>query len=118
MLLPKQMPKKLGYVIYPLVCGLHGFAFGALYAPAQALMFGLDFQQMLLWIAAGLPFDLLHGLGNLAAGLLIIPLSDLLKKMINRQYRGDFLTSACKKRNNVLQITDENAQSEHEEDIK
>ena len=118
MLLPKQMPKKLGYVIYPLVCGLHGFAFGALYAPAQALMFGLDFQQMLLWVAAGLPFDLLHGFGNLAAGLLIIPLSDLLKKMINRQYRGDFLTSACKKRNNVLQITDENAQSEHEEDIK
>ena len=118
MLLPKQMPKKLGYVIYPLVCGLHGFAFGALYAPAQALMFGLDFQQMLLWVAAGLPFDLLHGFGNLAAGLLIIHLSDLLKKMINRQYRGDFLTSACKKRNNVLQITDENAQSEHEEDIK
>ena len=114
MLLPKRMPKKLGYVIYPLVCGLHGIAFGALYAPAQALMFGLNFQQMLLWIAAGLPFDLLHGLGNLAAGLLVIPLSDLLKKMINRQYRRDFLRSAIRKPNDVPQITDEKESFEHE----
>ena len=86
MMLPKNMPKKLAYVVYPLICGIHGFAFGALYAPAQALMFGFNFEQTLAWIAAGLPFDLLHGVGNLAAGLLIIPLSNLLKKMIKRQY--------------------------------
>ena len=117
MLLPQRMPKKLKYVIYPLVCGLHGFAFGALYAPAQAFMFGLNFQQMLLWIAAGLPFDLLHGFGNLAAGLLIVPLSDLLKKMINRQYRGGFLLTARQKLDNVPQIADENAQADHDKSV-
>ena len=86
MLLPKKMPKKISYLVYPLICGLHGFAFGTLYAPAQALMFGFDFQQTLAWIAAGLPFDLLHGMGNLAAGLMIVPLSELLRKLLKRQY--------------------------------
>ena len=89
MLLPKRMPKKLGYVVYPLVCALHGFAFGTLYAPAQAILWGMDFHQMLAWIAVGIPFDLLHGAGNLAAGFLIIPLAELLRKMIKRQYRED-----------------------------
>lgn len=86
MLLPKKMPLKLGCVVYPIVCCLHGLAYGTLYAPAQALMFGLDFQQMLAWIAAGLAFDVAHGVGNLAAGLLIVPLSELLKKLMRRSW--------------------------------
>ena len=86
MLLPRQMPKKVAMVIYPLLCGLHGFAFGILYAPAQALMFGLNFEQMLAWIATGLPFDLIHGVSNLAVGLLILPLSELLQKLLERYF--------------------------------
>lgn len=86
MLLPRHMPKAAQAVVYPLVCGLHGLAFGTLYAPAQALMFGLNFQQTLAWIAAGLPWDVVHGLGNLAAGLLILPLSSLLRQL-DRQVR-------------------------------
>ena len=82
MLLPKKMPKLAKLVVYPLMCGLHGFAFGMLYAPAQALVFGFNFEQMLAWIAAGLPWDLLHGLGNLIAGLLVFPLSELLFKLL------------------------------------
>ncbi len=81
MLLPRQMPIWLCAVVYPLLCGLHGFAFGALYAPAQAIMFGLDLRGMLAWIVSGLPFDVLHGFGNLAAGLLVLPLSRLLTKL-------------------------------------
>ena len=54
--------------------------FGTLYAPAQALMFGLNFKGMVAWIIAGLPWDLVHGLGNLAAGVLIVPLTALLKR--------------------------------------
>lgn len=81
MLLPKRMPKALACVVYPTVCALHGFAFGLLYAPAQALMFGFDLKQTLTWVAAGLPFDLLHGLGNFAAGLLILPLAALLRRL-------------------------------------
>ena len=81
MLLPKEMPKAVCCVVYPALCGIHGFAFGALYAPGQALMFGLDFQQTLAWIAAGLPFDIIHGISNVAMGLLVYPLSALLKKL-------------------------------------
>lgn len=84
MLLPKNMPKKIACVVYPAVCCLHGLAFGVLYAPVQALMFGFDFQQTLVWIAAGLPFDIIHGVGNLVTGLLIVPLSELLGKLAKR----------------------------------
>lgn len=87
MLIPKRLPIWAKSIVYPAVCGLHGFAFGALYSPAQAIMFGLDFEGMIAWIIAGLYFDLLHGLGNLAAGLLILPLSELLTKLMKRRIR-------------------------------
>ena len=85
MLLPRNMPKKLKRVLYPIICGLHGVAFGTLYAPAQAIMFGLDFGQTVAWIIAGLPFDIIHGVGNFIVGLLILPLSELLERVISRQ---------------------------------
>ena len=84
MLLPRRMPRKVAAVVYPLVCGLHGLAFGILYAPAQALFFRLDAAGTLAWIAAGFPFDLLHAVGNLAAGCLILPLSALLLRLLRR----------------------------------
>ena len=84
MLLPKKMPKKIKWIVYPAVCGIHGFAFGTLYAPAQAIMWGLNAKQMIAWIVAGLPWDVLHGVGNLFAGLLIIPLSELLLKLTKK----------------------------------
>ena len=84
MLLPKRMPRAVKAVVYPAVCALHGFAFGILYAPAQAIMFGMNMQQTVTWIVTGAPFDILHGIGNAAAGLLILPLSDLLTKLMKR----------------------------------
>ena len=81
MLLPQYMPKKVAVTVYMLVCGLHGLAFGTLYAPAQALMFGLSLKGTIAWIVAGLPWDAVHALGNLAAGTLIVPLSSLLNKI-------------------------------------
>lgn len=83
MLLPKKLPTKLAAVVYPIVCALHGFLYGTLYAPAQAVMFGLNFQQMIAWIIAGLPWDALHGTGNFVAGFLILPLTGLLRKLEN-----------------------------------
>jgi energy-coupling factor transport system substrate-specific component len=82
MLLPKKLP--VPYVIYPIVCALHGLAFGTLYAPAQALLFHLNFKQMLVWIAAGFPFDITHAIGNFAAGFLVFPLVAVLKKLERR----------------------------------
>ena len=43
MLLPQNMPKAVAMPVYMVVCGLHGLAFGALYAPFHALVFGLSF---------------------------------------------------------------------------
>jgi hypothetical protein len=81
MLLPKKMPKTVAVVVYSAVLFLHGSLFGILYAPAQALMFGLDFEATLAWIAAGLPFDVLHAAGNTVLSLLVLPLSSLLSKL-------------------------------------
>ena len=84
MLLPRKMPRRVAAVVYPAVCALHGALFGVLYAPAQALFFGLDFQGTVAWIIAGLPFDLLHCVGDLVAGLLILPLTELLQRLVRR----------------------------------
>ena len=75
MLLPRNMPKKIAPLVYMVVCSLHGFLFGVLYAPAQALMFGLTFKGTLAWIAAGFPFDIIHGISNFCVGTLIMPLT-------------------------------------------
>jgi len=80
MLLPKSMPKKIAPIVYAIVCALHGFLFGVMYAPAQALLFGLDFNGMITWIVAGLYFDFIHGISNFCSGLLIIPIISILKK--------------------------------------
>lgn len=85
MLLPKRMPRAVKCVVYPLVCGIYGFAFGILYAPAEALMYGMNFDQMILWMIRGIPFDVLHGVGNLCTGLLILPFSELLDKLVNKR---------------------------------
>ena len=84
MLLPRNMPKKVAAVVYPVVCALHGLLYGVLYAPAQALLFGLTFKGAVAWVVAGLPFDAMHGLGNLLSGVLILPLSELLKKALKK----------------------------------
>ena len=80
MLLPRNIPHKVQPLVYAGVCAAHGFLYGLLYAPAQALMFGLDFPATLAWIAAGLPFDLIHGISNFFCGMLILPLANLLRK--------------------------------------
>ena len=85
MLLPKRMPKKLKCIVYPLVCCLHGFAYGTLYSPAQAIMFGMNFETTVAWIISGLPWDFVHGIGNLFAGMLVLPLSELLMKLAKRK---------------------------------
>lgn len=83
MLLPKHMPKKVQTPIYMVVCALHGFLYGVLYAPSQALLFGLNFEGMITWIMAGLPFDFVHGVSNFFCGMLIMPIVSLLRRLEN-----------------------------------
>lgn len=88
MLLPKRMPRKLACIVYPLVCGLHGLSFGILYAPAQALMYGLSWEATKAWIVAGwLWADPMMAVGNTLAGLLIVPMVELLNKLLRAQNR-------------------------------
>ncbi len=81
MILPKNMPAKIAVPVYMGVCALHGLCFGTLYAPAQAIMYGLSWKGMIAWIVAGLPFDAIHAAGNLVVGALILPLSSTLTKL-------------------------------------
>lgn len=81
MLLPKSIPQKAKIIVCPLISSLHGFLYGTLYSPAQALMFKLSLKQTIAWIIAGIPFDILHGVGNLILGFLILPLTTLLLKL-------------------------------------
>lgn len=81
MLLPRNMPAKTATPVYMAVCCLHGLCYGTLYAPAYALMMGLNFKSMIAWIVAGFPFDIIHGIGNLCFGALIPPLAKLFNKL-------------------------------------
>ena len=80
MLIPRFKTQYLNAGFYIAVCALHGFLFGILYAPVQALLFGLDFKGTLTWIIAGLPFDVIHGISNFFCGMLIIPIIKVLQK--------------------------------------
>lgn len=80
MLLPKNLSPKITPLVYMVISAAHGFLFGILYAPAQAILFGLNFEGMIAWIIAGLPFDMIHGVSNFLCGILICPLITALNK--------------------------------------
>ena len=82
MLLPRRLPVWAQVPVYAGVCGLFGLAYGSLYAPYQLVVFlGGDLKKLLPWIAAGLPWDVTHALGNLALGTLIVPLAAILRRL-------------------------------------
>ena len=81
MLIPQRMSKKVQPLVYMCICAAHGFMFGILYAPVQAILFGLDFSGMVAWIASGFPFDLIHGISNFFCGILVIPIVSVLRKL-------------------------------------
>ena len=83
MLVPRFKNKIVYGIVLSVVCSLHGFLYGTLYAPFQALAFGLTFKGMLAWIVAGLPWDAIHGVSNLIVSVLIFPIAAVLK-MANR----------------------------------
>lgn len=81
MLLPRRMPKRVAVPVYMLLGGLHGMAYGILYAPAQALFFKMNFQMTVAWVLSGVLFDILHAVGNFAACALVLPLTSLLERL-------------------------------------
>ena len=81
MLLPTNISQNASIIIYMIVNACHGFLYGILYAPTQAIMFGLSFDGMLAWIVAGFPFDLIHGVSNFFCGILIVPIINLITRL-------------------------------------
>lgn len=85
MLLPQKIPKKIRPVVYMVINACHGFLFGILYAPVQAVLFGFSFDRMIAWIIAGLPWDFAHGVSNFFCGILIVPIVKVLITLENRE---------------------------------
>ena len=82
LLIPRRLPTWAKAILYPTVAALHGFLFGILYLPTQALLFGLDsYEKIVAWMIAGAPFDIIHGVSNAAFGTLILPFSRLLTRL-------------------------------------
>ena len=102
MLLPKRIPEKLRPLVYMLLCAAHGFLFGTLYAPAQALLYGLSFQKMIAWIISGLPWDFVHGVSNFFCGILIVPIVKILT-FLEKIFRKSFVFSVGEIRNYNLE---------------
>lgn len=80
MLLPQSLPPAARPIVYMCMSAAHGFLYGVLYSPAQALLFGMSLKGMIAWIAAGLPFDIVHGISNFVCGALICPLIAVLRR--------------------------------------
>ena len=79
MILPRDMKPAVIPIVYMIVCGIHGLLYGILYAPVQMMLFGMSFKGILAWIAAGFPWDVVHGIGNFLCGVLICPVINAMK---------------------------------------
>ena len=88
MLLPQNMPKRVRPIVYMTVNACHGFLYGVLYAPSQAGLFGLNFDGMIAWIIAGLPWDFVHGVSNFFCGMLIVPIIKVLSRLERNENIG------------------------------
>ena len=82
MLLPRRMPRWLAPILYGLVCGFHGFAFGLLWVPSQMLLMSFTLEQAMIWWSYGfITADVFHGIGNLVGSVLIVPMVALIRKL-------------------------------------
>lgn len=67
-------------VLWAVIAGVYGLLFGALCAPVDLCIGGIGFAVS-KWIS-GIPFDVLHCVGNFALGLLLfVPLRMLIEKL-------------------------------------
>ena len=83
LLLPKKMPTPVAIPVYMVTAGLHGILYGTMYAPFQAVAFGLSFDGMVAWIIAGLPWDAVHGVSNFIVASLCVPVIAGLRRAKN-----------------------------------
>lgn len=71
--------KEQNPLFFALISGLFGLFFGTLCSVPYFLTGGIEMGSA--WIVSGLPFDIMHGIGNFAAALLLFrPLKNVLLK--------------------------------------
>ena len=73
------MPPKVRPLVYMIVSACHGFLYGIMYAPIQAIVFGYNLEKTIAWIMTGLPWDVTHGISNFVCGMLILPVVRILR---------------------------------------
>ena len=77
-----NLPRKAKVPLYMVLCGLYGLSFGILYAPFQMFMMGWSLDMTIKWVVFGIiTTDIVAAVNNFALGVLIIPLSELLKRL-------------------------------------
>lgn len=84
MMVPQKLDKRIKVIVYMLICGLHGLAYGTLCAPMEALTYGFTLERTIRWIIVGLPFDIGHGISNFWSAIIILPLIKIVNKMEKR----------------------------------
>ena len=84
MLIPKNPPKWVYFSVIPIICAIHGFAYGTMCAPVEAFLHRLSFKETLLWISGGLYFDMIHGISNFAMSFLVYPLVETLRTALRQ----------------------------------
>lgn len=80
-MIPSNWNIKTRGILYMLMSGVHGLAYGLMYMPFQAWVFGLNWQGAVSWYIAGVPFDVIHGISNFSSGILVIPLVKAVQKL-------------------------------------
>ncbi len=89
LLVPKDWPKWGRALAYAGIGFLSGITFGTLFAPAQALFYGLDLKGMFAWILSGLPYDAIHAVSNtILCGYICVPLIDLIRLLLRKVKDG------------------------------
>jgi energy-coupling factor transport system substrate-specific component len=87
MLIEKIKSVKIKVPLSMLMCGLYGLSFGLLYAPVQMLIMSWGFDMIVKWWLIGFfTADITHAVNNLVMGVMIVPLSKLLKKLDKRSF--------------------------------
>lgn len=88
-LVPRRLPNAAKAVIYPALCALHGLSYGFLCGFSQVPIYygGFTVAKLLAYTASGFWFDVLHAVGNLGFGMLVLPLSELLLRLEKRSGR-------------------------------
>ncbi|MBQ2736058.1 MAG: hypothetical protein IJF26_01345 [Clostridia bacterium] len=90
MLIPKKASLKVKIALCTVFSGLHGLFFGVMYLPFQVIMYNLNLEMAIAWLSAGVIFDVIHMVGNIAMCSLIYPLYKTLIKLEESRQKKNY----------------------------